>query len=115
MICCLSFEILKNTQSNNIFNQSDSIGYYNNNNNHEIVFFGTSSSKTPFGSLNSTTAHFNTDYVDLTKIKEEKRNIQLILKNDFISQNPSSSYSTLGISATDGRVTKSIFFEVVTK
>jgi hypothetical protein len=101
----INFEIFKNTQSNNILNQS---GYYNNNNNHEIVFFGTSSSMTPFGTLNSTTADFNTDYVDLTKIKE-KRNIQLILKNDFISQNPSSSHSTLGISATDGRVTKSIF------
>jgi hypothetical protein len=101
----INFEILKNTQSNNILNQS---GYYNNNNNHEIVFFGTSSSMTSFGTLNSTTADFNTDYVDLTKIKE-KRNIQLILKNDFISQNPSSSHSTLGISATDGRVTKSIF------
>jgi hypothetical protein len=104
----VNFEISKNSDNNksNAFSPVSS-----NNNNHEIVFFKTSSSMTHFGILNST-ANFSVNYVDLTKMKNRTAQVQLFMHNDY--KVPSGNY-TLGISATDGRVTESIFPELIVR
>jgi streptogramin lyase len=104
----VNFEISKNLDNNK---SSVVSPVSSNNNNHEIVFFKTSSSMTHFGILNST-ANFSVNYIDLTKIKNRTAQVQLFMQNDY--KVPSGNY-TLGISATDGRVTKSIFPELIVK
>ena len=105
----INFEISKNSDNNK--SSSEVSPLPNNNNNHEIVFFKTSSSMTHFGVLNST-ANFSVNYVDLTKMKNRTAQVQLFMQNDY--KVPSGNY-TLGISATDGRVTESIFPELTVR
>ena len=105
----INFEISKNSDNNK--SSSEVSPLPNNNNNHEIVFFKTSSSMTHFGVLNST-ANFSVNYVDLTKMKNRTAQVQLFMHNDY--KVPSGNY-TLGISATDGRVTESIFPELTVR
>jgi triacylglycerol esterase/lipase EstA (alpha/beta hydrolase family) len=105
----VNFEISKNLANNK--SSSEVSPLFSNNNNHEIVFFKTSSSMTHFGVLNST-ANFSVNYIDLTKMKNRTAQVQLFMQNDY--KIPSGNY-TLGISATDGRVTKSIFPELIVK
>ena len=105
----INFEISKNSDNNKSSSEVSPLS--NNNNNHEIVFFKTSSSMTHFGVLNST-ANFSVNYIDLTKMKNRTAQVQLFMQNDY--KVPSGNY-TLGISATDGRVTKSIFPELIVK
>ena len=105
----INFEISKNSDNNKSSSEVSPLS--NNNNNHEIVFFKTSSSMTHFGVLNST-ANFSVNYVDLTKMKNRTAQVQLFMHNDY--KVPSGNY-TLGISATDGRVTESIFPELTVR
>ena len=105
----INFEISKNSDNNK--SSSEVSPLPNNNNNHEIVFFKTSSSMTHFGVLNST-ANFSVNYVDLTKMKNRTAQVQLFMHNDY--KVPSGNY-ILGISATDGRVTESIFPELTVR
>jgi hypothetical protein len=105
----INFEISKNSDNNKSSSEVSPLS--NNNNNHEIVFFKTSSSMTHFGVLNST-ANFSVNYIDLTKMKNRTAQVQLFIHNDY--KVPSGNY-TLGISATDGRVTKSIFPELIVR
>ena len=105
----VNFEISKNLDNNK--SSSEVFPLSSNNNNHEIVFFKTSSSMTHFGVLNST-ANFSVNYIDLAKMKNRTAQVQLFMQNDY--KVPSGNY-TLGISATDGRVTKSIFPELIVK
>lgn len=77
-------------------------------NNHNIVFLNASSSMDPAAGLVNMTANFSTDTVDLTKVKETEQ-VQLLLRN--YSASPGNY--TLGISATDGTVIKSIFLDLV--
>jgi streptogramin lyase len=105
----INFEISKNSDNNKRSSEVSPLS--NNNNDHEIVFFKTSSSMTHFGVLNST-ANFSVNYVDLTKMKNRTAQVQLFMHNDY--KVPSGNY-TLGISATDGRVTESIFPELIVR
>jgi streptogramin lyase len=105
----VNFQISKNSDINKSSSAASPVS--SNSNNHEIVFFKTSSSMTHFGVLNST-ANFSVNYIDLTKIKYRTTQVQLFMQNDY--KVPSGNY-TLGISATDGRVTKSIFPELIVK
>jgi streptogramin lyase len=105
----VNFEISKNSDNNKSSSEVSPLS--SNVNNHEIVFFKTSSSMTHFGLLNST-ANFSVNYIDLTKMKNRTAQVQLIIQNDY--KVPPGTY-TLGISATDGRVTKSIFPELIVR
>lgn len=84
----------------------------NKENNHNLIFLNASSSMTPRGRLANITAKFSpTSIINLTKMKDNEsgrtQSVQLILERNN-STIPSGNY-TLGISATDGTVTKSIF------
>src|SRR5919198_2370646 len=109
----VNFEISKSKKVENEINNTNSNSLpQSNDKGYATIFFKTSSSMTDFGLLNVTPS-FSTDSIDLAKIKDgSKIPVQLILQNDF-KVNP-GNYS-LGISATDGRVTKSIFLDLVLK
>ena len=84
----------------------------NKENRQNLIFLNASSSMTPLGRFANVTAKFSpTSIINLTKMKDEERgesqSVQLILKRNN-STIPVGNY-TLGISATDGIVTKSIF------
>jgi|GEM_PF-463322 len=90
----------------------------NNDNNHNLIFFNASSSMTPLGRFVNMTAKFSpTSIINLTKIKDDEsgksQSVQLILERNN-STIPAGNY-TLGISATDGTVTKSIFRDLSVK
>jgi hypothetical protein len=85
---------------------------FRNNNNHLLVFLNTSSSMNPLGRfVNMTARFFPSSAINLTKIRDEVsvtvRSAQLILQRNNITI-PVGNY-TLGISASDAKVTKSIF------
>jgi hypothetical protein len=105
----VNFEISKNSDNNKSSSAVPPLS--SNNNNHEIVFFKTSSSMTHFGVLNSS-ANFSSNFIDLAKLENNTAKVQLFIQNDY--NVPPGNY-TLGISATDGRVTKTIYPELIVK
>jgi streptogramin lyase len=118
----VDFEITKNNNNNSIpTNPSLSSTISNNTiNNEKIVFFKASSSLSQYG-LVIGNATFSADSVDLTKIKQ-RTHVQLLLTPDseFTSSGSAlKSYVgkryTLGISAANGPVTKSIFLGLFIK
>ena len=72
-----------------------------------MVFLGTSSSMTPNGEFSKITANFTVNSVDLSKINQPVP-VQLVLQNEGAK---AGNY-TLGISASNGLVTKTIFFDL---
>ena len=105
----VNFEISKNSDNNKGSSAVPPLS--SNNNSHEIVFFKTSSSMTHFGVLNSS-ANFSSNFIDLAKLENNTAKVQLFIQNDY--NVPPGNY-TLGISATDGRVTKTIYPELIVK
>jgi hypothetical protein len=91
------------------FKSSSFINNTNTNNNHTFIFLNTSSSMNPLGKFANMTAKFNpTSTIDLNKDESGKAQTKVMLQtNDSIPISPDNY--TLGISATDGTVTKSIF------
>jgi hypothetical protein len=89
------------------FNSSPFINYTNAK--HSLIFLNASSSMNPLGRLVNMTAKFSpTSIIALTKDRSEKAQGNIILqRNDSTPISPGNY--TLGISATDGTVTKSIF------
>ena len=72
-----------------------------------MVFLGTSSSMTPNGESSKITADFTVNSVDLSKI-DQPVPVELVLQNEGAK---AGNY-TLGISASNGLVTKTIFFDL---
>jgi streptogramin lyase len=111
----ISFEISKVTNGTNNYtgnSNSSALSFTKNNKNgHEIVYFKTSSSMTHYGVLNSS-ANFSRNYIDLTEMKDRTAQVHLSILNDY---KISPGNYTLGISATDGRVTKSIYPDLIVK
>lgn len=108
----INFEISKNTNSttNNYADNSSPPSFTKNvKSDHEIVYFKTSSSMTHYGVLNFT-ANFSKNYIDLTKMKNKTALVQLSIQAPY---KMSPGNYTLGISATDGKVTKSIYPELI--
>jgi len=91
------------------FNSSSFINNTNANHNHTLIFLNVSSSMNPLGRFVSMTAKFYpTAIIDLNKNRSGKAQTNIILqRNDSTPISPGNY--TLGISATDGTVTKSIF------
>jgi hypothetical protein len=89
----------------------------NSNNNHFLVFLNASSSMNPMGKFVNMTAKFSPTFVIcLTKIRDGERiarSTHLILQRDN-NTIPIGNY-TLGISASDAKVTKSIFRNLLVK
>jgi streptogramin lyase len=90
----------------------------NSNNNHFLVFLNASSSMNPMGKFVNMTAKFSpTSVINLTKIRDGgsviARYTHLILQRDN-NTIPIGNY-TLGISASDAKVTKSIFLNLLVK
>ena len=81
----------------------------NTNNNHTLIFLNASSSMNPLGRfVNMTAKFYPTSTIDLNKDRSGKAQSNIILqRNDSTPISPGNY--TLGISATDGTVTKSIF------
>ena len=75
---------------------------------NDVVSFGTSSSITYWGELANMTARFSDDSKELTTLKENST-VHLFLEN---YSNVLPGNYTLGISATDGMVIKSIFMNL---
>jgi len=71
---------------------------------NNIVFLNASSSISPNAGLGSLNVKFSDDMVDLTKM----HTVQILLQNNSV---PPGNY-TLGISASDGVVTKTIFLDL---
>ena len=91
------------------FNSSSFITNTNNNNNRTLIFLNASSSMNPLGRfVNMTAKFYPTAIIDLNKNRSGKAQTNIILqRNDSTPISPGNY--TLGISATDGTVTKSIF------
>lgn len=91
------------------FNSSSFINNTNTNNNHTLIFLNTSSSMDPLGKfVNMTAKFYPTSTIYLNKDRNGKAQSNIILqRNDSTPISPGNY--TLGISATDGTVTKSIF------
>ncbi|MDQ6864173.1 MAG: hypothetical protein M3044_10145 [Thermoproteota archaeon] len=91
------------------FNSSSFINNTNTNNNRTLIFLNASSSMNPLGKfVNMTAKFYPTSIIDLNKDRSEKAQSDMILqRNDSTPISPGNY--TLGISATDGTVTKSIF------
>jgi len=91
------------------FNSSSFITNTNNNNNRTLIFLNASSSMNPLGKfVNMTAKFYPTAIIDLNKNRSGKAQTNIILqRNDSTPISPGNY--TLGISATDGTVTKSIF------
>jgi streptogramin lyase len=88
------------------------------NKNHSLVFLNASSSMNPFGKFVNMTAKFTpTSVINMTKIRDygnvTTRSVKLILQRDN-NTIPVDNY-TLGISASDTKVTKSIFRNLTVK
>ncbi len=99
--------------TNKSFNSSSFIN--NTNHNPTLIFLNTSSSMNPLGKfVNMTAKFYPTSIIDLNKERSEKTQSNMILqRNDSTPISPGNY--TLGISATDGTVTKSIFRYLVVK
>jgi hypothetical protein len=91
------------------FNSSPFINYTNAKHNHTLIFLNASSSMNPLGRfVNMTAKFYPTSINDLNKDRSGKAQSNIILqRNDSTPISPGNY--TLGISATDGTVTKSIF------
>ena len=91
------------------FNSSSFINNTDTNNNHTLIFLNTSSSMDPLGKfVNMTAKFYPTSTIYLNKDRNGKAQSNIILqRNDSTPISPGNY--TLGISATDGTVTKSIF------
>ena len=91
------------------FNSSSFITNTNNNNNRTLIFLNASSSMNPLGRfVNMTAKFYPTSIIDLNKDRSGKAQANIVLqRNDSTPISPGNY--TLGISATDGTVTKSIF------
>jgi hypothetical protein len=108
-IAKINLEITKDT-GNDIKNISNAL-------NRDLISVNTTSSMTPLARFANMTASFSpTDTVDLTKIikngNAHSQQEELTLQSS--PQTPSGNY-TLGIHATDGTVTKSIFLNMLVK
>jgi streptogramin lyase len=93
-------------------------GGKNDNNNHFLVFLNASSSMNPFGKfVNMTAKFFPTSVINMTKIRDygnvTARSVKLILQRDN-NTIPIGNY-TFGISASDTKVTKSIFSDLLVR
>ncbi len=99
--------------TNKSFNSSSFIN--NTNHNPTLIFLNTSSSMNPLGKfVNMTAKFYPTSIIDLNKERSGKTQSNMILqRNDSTPISPGNY--TLGISATDGTVTKSIFRYLVVK
>ena len=88
---------------------SSFINYTNAKHNHTLIFLNASSSMNPLGRfVNMTTKFYPTSIIDLNKDRSGKAQTNIILqRNDSTPISPGNY--TLGISVTDGTVTKSIF------
>jgi len=91
------------------FNSSSFINYTNAKHNRTLIFLNASSSMNPLGKfVNMTAKFYPTSIIDLNKDRSGKAQANIILqRNDSTPISPGNY--TLGISATDGTVTKSIF------
>jgi virginiamycin B lyase len=91
------------------FNSYSFINYTNAKHNHTLIFLNASSSMNPLGRfVNMTAKFYPTSIIDLNKDRNGKAQANIILqRNDSTPISPGNY--TLGISATDGTVTKSIF------
>jgi hypothetical protein len=91
------------------FDSSSFINNTNTNNNHTLIFLNSSSSMNPFGKfVNMTAKFYPTSIIDLNKNTSEKAQSNIILQRNDSTPITPGNY-TIGISATDGTVTKSIF------
>jgi streptogramin lyase len=80
---------------------------FNNNNNHVLVFLNASSSMNPLGRfVNMSAMFFPSSVINLTKTRPDQSAHLVLQRNNMTI--PIGNY-TLGISATDATVTKSIF------
>ncbi len=87
-------------QSVNLEISKSSLASYDNN----IVFLNVSSSMQPNAGFKNVDVKFSVNPVDLSKTHQ----VQLLLRNDSA---PPGNY-TLGISASDGKVTKTVFLDL---
>ena len=102
----LNLEISRNTNCCHYYPQNTS-----GNGNSNFILFKVSSSMTPLAKLENITTHFTpTNMVDLTKIKGIAQQVHLTIQN---YTNLSPGNYVLGISATDNKVTKSIFLNLI--
>jgi streptogramin lyase len=84
---------------------------FNNNNNHLIVFLNASSSMNPLGRFVNMSAKFSpSSVINLTKTRPDQSTHIVLQRNNITI--PVGNY-TLGISATDAKVTKSIFRNLI--
>jgi hypothetical protein len=97
------------------FNGSSFINNANNTNNRTLIFLNASSSMNPLGRLVNMTAKFYpTSIIDLNKNTSEKAPSNIILQRNDSTPITPGNY-TIGISGTDGTVTKSVFTDLVVK
>ncbi|HYT42401.1 MAG TPA: hypothetical protein VEP90_08640, partial [Methylomirabilota bacterium] len=91
------------------FNSSSLINNTNININHTLIFLNASSSMNPLGKfVNMTAKFYPTSIIDFNKDRSVTAQANIVLqRNDSIPISPGNY--TLGISATNGIVTKSIF------
>jgi sugar lactone lactonase YvrE len=81
----------------------------NANNNRTLIFLNTSSSMNPLGKfVNMTAKFYPTSIIDLNEYRSEKAQSNIILQRNGSTPISPGNY-TLGISATNGIITKSIF------
>ena len=117
----IPFEIVPNETENILFQEDDKSfsakiavnlikneNGFNEEDTHNIVFLNASSSLELNGGLGNMTVTFSTVHLNLIGFNEER--IEILVQNIPIKEN-----FTLSISATDGIVTKSIFFELINK
>lgn len=87
----------------------------NTNSNHTLLFLDASSSMNPLGRfVNMTAKFYPTSVIDLTKGGSGIAQTHLILQRNDSNPISPGNY-TLGISATNGPVTKSVFKDLVVK
>ena len=87
----------------------------NTNNNRTLIFLNASSSMNPLGKfVNMTAKFYPTSIIDLNKDRREKAQSNMILQRNGSTPISPGNY-TLGISATNGIVTKSIFRYLLVK
>jgi hypothetical protein len=80
-------------------------------NHSSLVFLNASSSMNPLGRfVNMTAKFYPTSVINFTKMNDciQKAEVQLLLQRNDSNSIPAGNY-TVGISSTDGKVTKSIF------
>ncbi|PWU80182.1 MAG: hypothetical protein DLM72_13535 [Candidatus Nitrosopolaris wilkensis] len=97
------------------FNSSPFINYTNAKHNHSLIFLNVSSSMNPLARfVNMTAKFYPTAIIDLHKDRTEKARSNIILQRNDSTPITPGNY-TIGISATDGTVSKSVFNDLVVK